>query len=51
MKNLSEEIKEVTLVEKVLRSLSVKFESKVFSIEEKQDLQTITMTQIKMGIF
>jgi len=35
MKNLGEEIKEVTLVEKVLRSLSAKFESKVFAIEEK----------------
>ena len=32
MKNLGEEIKEVTLVEKVLRSLSSKFESKVFTI-------------------
>jgi len=46
MKNLSEEIKEVTLVEKVLRSFSAKFESKVSAIEEKQDLQTITMTQL-----
>ena len=44
MKNLGEEIKEVTLVEKVLRSLSIKFESKVFAIEENLDLQTITMT-------
>ena len=35
MKNLGEEIKEVTLVEKVLRSLSSKFESKVSTIEEK----------------
>ena len=35
MKNLGEEIKEVVLVEKVLRSLSSKFESKVSSIEEK----------------
>eukprot|EP00253_Pinus_taeda_P031428 PITA_31428 len=46
MKNLGEEIKEVTLFEKVLRSLSAKFESKVSAIEEKQDLQTITMTQL-----
>ena len=38
MKNVGEEIKEVTLVEKLLRSLYVKFESKVFAIEEKQDL-------------
>eukprot|EP00253_Pinus_taeda_P017672 PITA_17672 len=47
MKNLGEEIKEVTLVEKVLKSLSTKFESKVSIIEEKQDLQTITMTQLQ----
>jgi len=46
MKNLGEEIKEATLVEKILRSLSSKFESKVSSIEEKQDLQTITMTPL-----
>ena len=46
MKKLGEEIKEVTLVEKVLRSLSAEFESKVSVIEEKQDLQNITMTQL-----
>ena len=34
MKNLGEEIKEVTIVEKVLRSLFSKFESKVSTIEE-----------------
>jgi len=38
IKNMGEEIKEVTLVEKVLRSLSTKFESKVSAIEEKQDM-------------
>ena len=41
-----EEIKEATLVEKILRSLSSKFESKVSTIEEKQDLQTINVTQL-----
>jgi len=46
MKNLGEEIKEVTLVEKVLRSLSSKFESKVSAIEEKQNLQSIAMSQL-----
>ena len=35
MKNLGEDIKEVTLVEKFLRSLCAKFESKVSVIEEK----------------
>jgi len=33
---LGEEIKEVVVVEKVLRSLSSMFESKVSAIEEKQ---------------
>jgi len=46
MKKLGEEIKVVTLVEKVLRSLSSKFESKVSAIEEKQNLQSITMSQL-----
>ena len=39
MNNLGEEVKEVTLVEKFLRSLSTEFESKVSVIEEKQDLR------------
>jgi len=43
---LYEEIKEATLFEKILRSLSSKFESKVLAIEEKLDLQTITVTQL-----
>eukprot|EP00253_Pinus_taeda_P020826 PITA_20826 len=46
MKNLGEEIKEVTLVEKVLRYLSFKFESKVSTIEEKQSLHSIMMSQL-----
>jgi len=36
MRNLVEEIKGDTIVEKILRSLSSKFESKVSSIEEKK---------------
>lgn len=35
MKNMGEEIKDVTLVEKILRSLFAKFESTVSAIEEK----------------
>eukprot|EP00253_Pinus_taeda_P026536 PITA_26536 len=46
MKNLGEELKEVTLVEKVLRTLSSKFEPKVYVIEEKHNLQSITMSQL-----
>eukprot|EP00253_Pinus_taeda_P021714 PITA_21714 len=46
MKNLGEEIKEAVVVENVLRSLSLKFESKVSAIEEKENLQKITMSQL-----
>ena len=46
MKNLGEEIKEATLVEKVSRSFSAKFEPKVSIVEENQDLQNITMMQL-----
>eukprot|EP00253_Pinus_taeda_P021736 PITA_21736 len=46
MKKLGEEIKEVILVEKVLRSLSPKFDSKVSAMDEKQNLQSITMSQL-----
>eukprot|EP00253_Pinus_taeda_P019660 PITA_19660 len=41
-KLLESEFKEVLLVEKVLRSLSAKFDSKVSAIEEKENLQKIT---------
>eukprot|EP00253_Pinus_taeda_P012822 PITA_12822 len=46
MKNLGEEIKEVVVVEKVLRSLSPKFDSKVYAIEEKDNLKNLTMSQL-----
>ena len=46
MKNLGKEIKDTTLVEKILRSLTPKFESKVSAIVEKQDLQTLTVVQL-----
>ncbi|WP_287256536.1 hypothetical protein, partial [Stenotrophomonas sp.] len=46
MKNLGEEIKEAVVVEKVLRSLSPKFESKVSAIEEKENLRILTMSQL-----
>jgi len=46
MRDLGEEFKEVVLVEKVLRSLSAKFDSKVSAIEEKENLQKITMSQL-----
>jgi len=46
MKNLGEEVKEAIVVEKVLRSLSPKFESKVSAIEEKENLRNLTMSQL-----
>eukprot|EP00253_Pinus_taeda_P027975 PITA_27975 len=46
MKNLGEEIKEVVVVENVLRSLSSKFESKFSAIEEKENLWNLTMSQL-----
>ena len=46
MRNLGETITESTLVEKILRSLTAKFESKVSALEEKQDLRNITVVQL-----
>eukprot|EP00253_Pinus_taeda_P033563 PITA_33563 len=46
MKNLGEEIKEAVVVEKVLRSLSPRFESKVSAIEKKENLQHLKMSQL-----
>jgi hypothetical protein len=46
MRNLGETITEPTLVEKILRSLTAKFESKVSALEEKQDLQNLTVVQL-----
>eukprot|EP00253_Pinus_taeda_P003309 PITA_03309 len=46
MKNLGEEVKEVVVVEKILRSLSPRFESKVSAIEEKENLQNLKMSQL-----
>eukprot|EP00253_Pinus_taeda_P036553 PITA_36553 len=46
MRDLDEEFKEVVLVEKLLRSLFSKFDSKVSAIEEKENLQKNTMSQL-----
>ena len=46
MRNMGEIITDTTLVEKVLISLTPKFESKVSAIEEKKDLQTLTIVQL-----
>ena len=47
MRNMGEDIKYSTLVEKILRSLTPKIEWKVSSIEENQDLQTLTVVQFQ----
>eukprot|EP00253_Pinus_taeda_P009455 PITA_09455 len=46
MKNLVEKVKEAVVVEKVIRSLSPRFESKVSAIEEKENLQNLKMSQL-----
>ena len=46
MRNLGEEIKDATIVENILRSLTSKFNSKVSAIEEMQDLKSLTLDQI-----
>eukprot|EP00253_Pinus_taeda_P027208 PITA_27208 len=46
MKKLGEEVQEAVVVEKVLRSLSPRFESKVSAIEEKENLQNLKMSQL-----
>ena len=46
MRNMGEKITDSTLVEKFLRSLMEKFESKFSAFEEKQDLQNLTVVQL-----
>jgi hypothetical protein len=46
MRNLGQTITKSTLVEKILRSLTAKFESKVSALEEKQDLQNLTVVKL-----
>ena len=46
MRGLAEKIKEVNIVQKVLRSLLVRFNSKVSSLEEITDLDTLDMDEL-----
>jgi hypothetical protein len=46
MKGLGETIDEPFLVQKILRSLPDRFNSKVSSIEEITDLKTLTLDQL-----
>jgi len=46
IKNLGEEIKYVSVVENILRSVNLKFDSKVSAIKERQDLKSFTVDQL-----
>ena len=47
---LGEEIKEYAIVQKVLRSLPMRFDPKISSLEEREDLESISMDELH-GIF
>jgi hypothetical protein len=47
---LGEEIKESVIVQKVLRSLPMRFDPKISSLEEREDLNSISMDELH-GIF
>jgi len=46
MRNIGDGVKETSTVEKILRYLTPKFDSKVFVIEEMQDLRNLTLEQL-----
>jgi hypothetical protein len=47
---LGEEIKEFVIVQKVLRSLPMRFDPKISTLEERADLDSISMDELH-GIF
>jgi hypothetical protein len=47
---LGEEIKESVIVQKVLRSLPMRFDPKISGLEEREDLNSIIMNELH-GIF
>jgi len=50
IKGLGEEMKEPVIVQKVLRSLPMRYDSKILSLEERADMYTLSMDEIH-GIF
>jgi hypothetical protein len=50
MLGLGEEIKESVIVRKVLRSLIMRFDPKISTLEEREDLNSISMDELH-GIF
>ncbi|CAL9023491.1 unnamed protein product, partial [Prunus brigantina] len=47
MKANGEEMKELQIVEKILRTLTDRFEGKVTAIEETRDLSTLTVDELQ----
>ncbi|CAL8991939.1 unnamed protein product, partial [Prunus brigantina] len=47
MKANGEEMKELQIVEKILRTLTERFEGKVTAIEETRDLSTLTVDELQ----
>ena len=50
MKRLSEDIQDVHVVEKILRSLNSKFEHIIVAIEESKDLDAISIDQLNRSL-
>ena len=46
IKGLGEKVDEQVIVQKILRSLPMRFDYKIFSIEERSDLNTMTMDEL-----
>ena len=46
MRGLGEKIKDINTLQKVLRSLPVRFNSKVSTLEERTDLETLEMDEL-----
>ena len=45
MRGLGEKVENTTLVQKILRSLPIRFDSKVSSLEERKDLDKLSMDE------
>ena len=46
MRGLGEQVENTTLVQKILRSLLMRFDSKVSSLEERKDLDKLGMDEL-----
>jgi len=46
MKGLGEEIKDLVIVQKLLRSIPMRFDPNILSLEERADLATLSMDEL-----